>query len=92
VGHCEGEVIEGLDKKLDAPLELRDMGPERGHGVFAPQPIPKHSNICEYRSIQTRAQYQVFANIHLGCVAGGAEGENSVLAKEWKSGAPPHHS
>ena len=43
-------VIEGLEKRHEAELEVKDTGLERGRGLFATAVIQKGRYVCEYRT------------------------------------------
>ena len=43
-------VIEGLEKRREAELEVKDTGLERGRGLFATAVIQKGRYVCEYRT------------------------------------------
>ena len=48
----EERVIDGLQKRLEAPLDIQDTGEEKGRGVFSKEKIGKGEYLCEYRTYQ----------------------------------------
>ena len=44
------KVIDGLNRDLNAPVEIRDTGNVKGRRVFALQRIERHTYICEHKT------------------------------------------